>query len=187
MLKKLLLATAVTALYLYFAVNFWSRFVADVYHKESGNLLGQNFAEGAIASADNAIFLNKHEPEYYRQRAKSYILLGMKAEALEDLKTAHSLNQDNMAVLRDSVPLYYFLAFDDYEKPLDKYNIDSDYLDEALAYFSLVKNKYPDDVGVLVDIAKFERRLGIETYDETIKRIGELRPDLLDWHPNLNE
>jgi len=53
-------------------------------------------------------------------------------------------------------------------------------------FFQNTKDKYWHDAGVISTIAKYEKRLSFLTeYQESVNRIKEIRPDLLEWHPSF--
>ena len=93
------------------------------------------------------------------------------ADAIADLETAHRMNPRNLVVLRDSIPIYALLT---------------EYPERTAAAFKFLQKYLSDDVGVAVLLAKYEKNLGLdESYKASLRRIKLLRPDLLEWHPDL--
>ena len=107
----------------------------------------------------------------------------LKKLALNDLQTAQNLNPNNLVTLRNVVPLYYFLAIEDLEKPADGKNIDPEFIEATKDYFTMMHSYSPTDVGIYALLAKYEKRLGLnELYEQSVGRIKILRPDLLEWY-----
>jgi hypothetical protein len=160
---------------------------ADVAMEDSGRFLSQGDTEVALRLIDKAIKLNGSEPNYYRMKAKILLVnSGDKKEILWDLHKALELNDHNLVTIRNSIPLYYFLACGNINFPSGADNIDKDYLVIAQKYFVSVKEKYSHDAGVITTVAKYEKKLGlVNDYNESVKIIGKLRPDLLEWHESF--
>ena len=181
---------------LYFGLSYFVLrcYFADVNFVRSQNILESGKAEDALVLSDKAINLNPFEPNYYRGRAKirTVFLVASSDNAevkkliLEDLKKAEELNQNNLVTIRNSIPLYYFLAIRDVFLSPGSENMDDSYLSIVEDFYKKTKERYWSDVGVVLSIAKYEKKLGLETeYGESISRIEELRPDLLNWHESL--
>jgi tetratricopeptide (TPR) repeat protein len=186
--KKLILIAVVSLIYLFTLATLAKKFTADVFHVSSQANLKNSRIQKSLVRANDAIGLNPLEPEYYRQRAKIFIVLNEKEQALADLATAYNLNPQNAATIRDSIPLYFFLASKDLSKPASPENIDEEYIQIAQSYLEKVKQQYPNDVGVQITVAKYEKRLNLEeNRSQTLHEIEHLRPDLLEWHPDLLE
>lgn len=165
-------------------------------------MAGRNFMSGgdfgkALDQSNKSIKKNPREPRYYYGRARIY-LSGtlatttdeekhlLKQRALEDLIKAEELNPKNLVTLRNMVPVYYFLAIDDLGNVEASENIDSNYAQTTKDFFNKVKNYSSTDVGLPVLTAKYERRLGFyEMLENSKTKVRELRPDLLEWHPNF--
>jgi tetratricopeptide (TPR) repeat protein len=172
----------------------YRRYVADTYYERAQVLLGKADYSEALVYAHRAIDINGKEPNYYRIRGKVYLLMTAldsedvaidvnKNLALTDMKTALSLNFDNLVTLRNIIPLYYFLALEDYSLPSAQHNIDESFINITRQYYAHVKRTYSHDVGVLAALAKYEKRLGlVEDYEESVALVRELRPDVLEWH-----
>lgn len=171
-------------------------YLADVYYANSQNLLKEANIKEAQKYADLAVRLNPYEANYYRGRAKVNTVALVKVpieeqsilkeEILSDLEYAVSLNEDNLVIIRNSIPLYFFLSVFDLSMPADSNNIDYEYLPDARAFFNFAKSKYDHDVGVISLIAKYEKRLGLEEeYARSVGLVEKLRPDLLEWHESF--
>lgn len=178
----ILLIWVVTVLIWRLLENIYS---ADVLYERSQLYLARGDIEMASNLADKSIRNNGFEPNYYRGRAKVHIVGAIntngnlsdieKEKVLSDLKKAVSLNPDNLVTLRNVIPLYYFLA-----------EIDGKYFAATHDYFRQVKHKFSDDAGVVSSIAKYERKMGLtEEFNESVKIIRKLRPDLLDWYESF--
>ena len=103
-----------------------------------------------------------------------------------DIKKAIELNPLNLVTIRNSIPLYYFLAVKDVGNVSGIDNIDTEYLSTVKEFFQNTKYRYWNDAGVISTIAKYEKRLSFTNeYQESTKRISELRPDLLEWYPSF--
>jgi hypothetical protein len=190
----ILLLSVVWFFYLSFFYILIRYYSADVYYKKSQESVGMGFEDEALGYADKSIYLNPLEPNYYRGRAKIRTVFlvssddtsSVKETILSDLKKAESLNPENLVTIRNSIPLYYFLAVDDVFLSPGPDNLDEKYVLDVKDFYEKTKNKYWSDVGVILSIAKYEKKLGLdESYEKSVYRIGELRPDLLEWHESL--
>ena len=175
--------------------SFVSLYYADMYYTQSRDLVGDVKFSDALKFANKALEQNPLEPAYYRGRAKILTLsalyslkeedrLSLKKVAFEDLQRAFKLNTGNLATVRNSIPLYYYLSL----KTLDGSNsdLDQEYLQKTKGFFDFIKKEYPNDVGALVDVAKYQKKLGLtKDFNITLKIIADLRPDLLDWNEDL--
>ena len=148
--------------------------------------------EKKLESAVEAIDLNPNEPAYYVGKAKIILTSPYygnipdsfeKFEVLSLLKHAQELNKSNLVTLSNSISLYAYLAKSDPTSNFSSNNIDLDYIEYARSFYSILKYDYSTDVGILVKIANYEKKLGLEKeYLETIDMINLLRPGLLDWY-----
>lgn len=190
---QLVLAAVFISLYAGFAYTVANIYTADVCNEKAVNLADRGAYYAALNKAECAVNKNDHEPNYYRNRAKILILLAATSEdsdisdykkaALFDLIAAYNLNPKNLVTLRNSVPLYYYLAIRDYSLPPGINNQDSEYIGITKEFFTTIKNRYSGDAGVVVLLAKYEKKLGLtKEYEESVEIIKKLRPDLLDWH-----
>lgn len=178
-------------------INFYQADVKLATSKEA--LTSQKYLD-ALHLAEEALQLNPHRPYYYRNRAQVLLISQVapsvstsneiKEKILEDLEKSRELNPINLATLRNNIPSYYYLSLKD---PL-RLKLDSDkeveysefYLYKAKEYFDFLKNTYPNDAGLLVSIAHYQKKLGLKSdYEDTLLKIEELRSDLLKWHPLL--
>lgn len=177
--------------YLYIVYTFSTSYFADINFKKSQDLVKGGYHEEALYFADKAIKLNPNEPNYYRGRAKvrtvflissSYPSL-VKELIFEDLKKAENLNPDNLVTIRNSIPIYYFLAVEDMYEVASENNVDEKYISSVVDYYEKTKQRYWNDVGVILAIAKYEKKLSQnKNYEGSVQRISELRPDLLEWY-----
>lgn len=174
-------------------INFYK---ADVSYKLSQRSLDSGELSLAFDYIEDALKLNQFEPNYYRGRAR--ILIAslitpdeelarlLKIATLKDLESAYNLNPSNLVTMRNLVPLYYFVAVKDISIPASDTNVDADFLPYAKDYFKTIENASPNDVGVYVLLARYQKRLGLtQYYEENVNRIKALRPDLLDWYEGL--
>jgi hypothetical protein len=163
-------------------------FIADVNAKKVDFLIKNKGLSSALNSSNSAIRLNPQEPYYYRQRAKAFLLMAIqepqnnkkyKQKALDDLNTALSLNYENLATIRNSIPYYYFLA-------KDEEVVSNHFILETSNFYKTTKSRFPTDAGVLVTVAKYEKLLGLtKEYEQSKQMIKKLRPDLLEWYPGI--
>ena len=194
-MKKVILIFIISAIYFILVKSFISIYYADIYYARSRDFVGEVQFSNALKFANKTLEQNPLEPAYYRGRAKVLILsalyslkeddkLDLKKEAYEDLQSAFNLNVNNLATIRNSIPLYYYLSL----KTLDgsNENLDWEYLQKTKYFFDFIEKEYPNDVGALVDVAKYQRKLDLtEDFDNTLKMISNLRADLLDWNEDL--
>lgn len=186
-MKKVLLITVIWAGTFFAWSVFKNIYGADVAMEDSVRFLSQGDSEIALRLIDKAIKQNGSEPNYYRMKAKILLVnSGDKKEILWDLQKALELNDHNLVTIRNSIPLYYFLACRDINLPAGANNIDQDYLLITQKYFGRVKEKYAHDAGVIASVAKYEKKLGLmNDYNQSVKIIEKLRPDLLEWHESF--
>ena len=195
MTKKVIVTIILSILILVIVKGLINIYAADYFYKRSQILIEEGDFKTSAKYADYAIDLNPLEPNYYRGRAKILVTIltdqtdnshEIKLSAINDLNKAYSLNPSNLVVSRNSIPLYYFIATKDLTQPASVSNVDEDFLIYVKEFYSILKQKYPNDLGVMVQIAKYEKRLGLEKeYHETIEQIKVLRPDVLDWYKDL--
>ncbi len=191
---KPLLIFVIAGIYIVLMSKFMNIYVADVYYTASKGDMENGLLKDAEKNINKAISLNVKEPAYYRQRAKvmlGTLILAEDAEetklvAQKDLETAQKLNVKNLATLRNSIPLYYFLAIGDISDIVSDQNIDEKYLPVTRNYYDLLKDTYGNDLGVLADVAKYEKKLGLgREYEQSWQRAYELRPDITNWHESF--
>lgn len=196
--KKVLGSLIIIVLWLSVIISFAKIYLADIYFGYSENLLADGENIEALLAVNKAIKYNNQEPSYYRQRAKVYVastanalqgskeLEDLKQLALQDLITGHEINPKNLATIRNSTPLYFYLANKDLSLTATKENLDPEYSEITKEYLIQMQNYLPSDVGVQVLAAKYQKRMNFENdLKESRERIKELRPDLLEWHPDL--
>lgn len=180
--------------YVLLIILFARMYLADVFYESSQSSFANQDYEKAEQFASRAASLNPNEPAYLRHRAKTLIMMSFsqnnavfKSQAYDDLISAYHLNPKNLATIRNSVPLLYFLSVKDYTIPATSgTNIDLNFFNLTKDYYANVKNISQTDVGIFVLLAKYEKKLGlVDEYNESIKKITNLRPDLLEWHEDL--
>lgn len=195
MTKKFLIIPLVIA-YSFSVYIFASLYLADVHYSMSQKLLSKGEVVKGLEEIDKAISLNSLEPAYHRGRAKIFVYAtigqdtdstkNLKTLASQELKASYNLNPNNLATIRNNTPIHYLLALKNIEQPVSAQNLDPVFLSEAKNYFEQTKKLYPNDVGVYTLIAGYEKKLGLtKEFNESIARIKELRPDLLDWQEDL--
>lgn len=195
-MTKIFLTIVATSFYVFAVTKFLNSYRADVNYQTTRVLLEQVHAVDALTAINKAIDLNPNEPAYYRERAKAYLALTiledtqtnkeLKRRAHNDLVHAIYLNPDNLATIRNSTPTLYFLTVENLTQPDTDKNRDEEYKSKVKEYLSKYKSTYKSDLGVQVLIAKYEKKLGLEKeYSESIENIKNLRPDIVEWHPDL--
>ena len=191
-MKNIYLLIIVVA-YILLMKSFWQTVSADEAYVDSQKVLKTADYERAIKYANTSITKNPNEPRYYYGRAKAYLATTValnsedttkvKEKALRDLQTAQELNPSNLVTLRNMVPLYYFLASKDLKASPSASNVDQLHLSTTQNYYRDFKNYSPNDVGLYALAAKYEKRLGLmQDYQESIRNVKRLRPDLLEWY-----
>ena len=177
-MKKVLIIILIWALAFYAAKVFITIYQADEYLHQSQVYLTEGDTDMALFSINLAIKNNPLEPNYYRVRAKILMVGIAKDEAFADLQSAYKLNPNNLVTIRNEIPLYYFLA--------GYPSLDEKYLSLAKNFFEESKMIYKNDAGVVSLIAKYEKKLNlVDEYQESVKMVGVLRPDLLDWYDSF--
>lgn len=196
-LKKYLLITNIWVLFATFVIICAKFYLADVYYAKSQELLRLRKFSDSLIFIDKAIQNNPYEPSYFRGRAKTLVYglvfvdknerMYLKERALSDLRYSYKLNPYNLVTLRNSVPLYYFLSIYNIDAPVSEENVDDTYLTLAKSFFDEMKNRYKNDLGVLLLVAKYEKKLGLTNdFSSTSEKIRNLRPDILNWY-NFDE
>jgi tetratricopeptide (TPR) repeat protein len=181
---RAILLFVVVSVYLVLVSKFINLYFADVYYVSSKNELENGQLEDAADHIVRATGLNGNEPAYRRQKAK--ILLATliwadedetRAEILKNLKKAYDLNPNNLATTRNSIPLYYFLSAEAME---------ADYVTVTRNYYIMLKNTYQNDLGLYADVAKYERKLGLdEDFNLTKAKAENMRRDVVEWHESF--
>ena len=194
MVKKVTLMVIIWGIFGLWSFYWVKIYISDVYFKKSQVYLTVEKIDKALECADKAVKFNPFEPNYYRGRAKvlTVSLVGkkdagiVKERILKDLKKAEELNPKNLVTLRNSVPIYYFLAVEDVSLTSGILNLDENYLGITKEFFKILKDKYSRDIGVVTLLAKYERKLGLDKeYLESREIVKDLRPELLDWHESF--
>lgn len=161
-------------------------FTADVHYKKARRLLKEGKYAQAVEFATSAIEKNPREPRYRYGRAQVLLVLlaatspddledsaYLRKRAEIDLARAIELNPTNLVTLRNTVPLYYYLSLDANEY----------YTNLVQDHFLDLGTSFPNDVGVQVLLAKYEKMLGFTAgYAAHVDAVRTLRPDLLDWY-----
>lgn len=185
------------------------RFTSAVSNKISENTLtyDSNLAE---VYASYAILLNPNESANYLTRAKTYLaqsfekgsrqkegrnvseseneeIITLKKNAEIDMLKAGTINPNDITISKSLLPLYYLIAVEDTiidEETQQEIDIvDKSYAPSTQKYFQDIVHKYPLDVGVITDVAKYQKMLGFtKDYEESRNMIKDLRPDLLEWY-----
>lgn len=175
---------------------FITNFKADRAYKRAQNSFDKNDINNAYQNIEKALTLNPNESTYYRERAKVLLALSLNTSskdnrvlkdlALKDLDKSIALNPNNLVASRNATAIYYFLSVEDLTKEQSKDNLDQDYIKHILKHLNTLETKYKNDLGVQILIAKHEKKLGLENkYLATLENIKQLRPDILEWHPDL--
>jgi len=173
--------------------KFINLYFADVYYTSSKSDLENGQLEDAEEHIVSSIKLSSYEPAYRRQKAK--ILLATliwsdedetREEILENLEKAYDLNPKNLTTLRNSIPLYYFLTSGAMNKAGSVENVNADYVTVTRNYYATLKNTYQNDLGLYADIAKYEKKLGLEgDFGETKEKAEIMRNDVVEWHESF--
>lgn len=166
--------------YIWINSYFVKYYLADSFSKLENDYFERGDTKNAQWFSNRSVELNPLEPFYYRQRAKIMTITDADRQTIfRDLKTAVALNPRNLATLRGEVPLYYYLSL----KNLRNTSLNPEYLPAAQKYLTDLENMYPDDAGVAVLVAKYQKLLGLnEDYNKSVESVRKLRPDLLDWY-----
>jgi len=194
---KRILVIFIWSVYTLLCVIFIRAFSADINYKKSQEMIVDGYSDFVMNLSDNAVRQNPFEPNYYKGRAKVNLLKLLYAEDLSaksqikervliDLVKAYSLNEDNLVTIRNIFPLYYFLASKDIDLGTSDNNIDPKYIGVTKEFLEANKKRFWKDAGVVASVAKYEKKLGLlDEYSESVQRIMELRPDLLDWYESF--
>lgn len=191
--RKLLLIP-IWATYIFICLVFIRFYLADVYFRKSQDLIKIGSNEKALQYADKAVLLNPLEPNYFRGRAKINAVRLVyfndtsliKEFILSDLNKAYKLNPNNLVTIRNSIPIYYFLAIRSVVLESGSDNLDETYGEITSGFFEATKKRFWNDAGVIVSIAKYEKKLNFQSgYEESMERIKQIRPDLLEWNESF--
>ncbi len=178
-------------------VVFGTRFfVADLYDSSAEKAVSKRQISEGISFSQNAVKLNPFEPSYYKTQAELLLYAAaMDQQKSEEYKTlsidllnvALELNPINLATLRNTLPVYFYLGVFDLTKPVSASNLDPRYLNTFLTKSKSLTAYVPTDLGVLVNVASYYKKFGFTSDYELLRNeIKSLRPDVLEWHPELN-
>lgn len=192
--RKNLIKTVLLIFIAFCAEHIYVIYTADIYLEQSKADFANREFSRALKYADKALRANPLEPNYFKNRAKTYLGLltlqelnsnidEIKQTALNDMEKAMELNPNNLVTARNLTPLYYFIAVDDLNLPASPGNVDQDYIDISADFLKYVGSLAPKDAGVAVLLAKYQGKLGLtDDYEHSILKIEEMRPDLLEWY-----
>ncbi len=183
---RLSLIIGLTGFYLSFVSKVVSFYLADMWNYSAKESFEMGDFVTAHSQSGDAVDLNPNEPAYFLDLAKTGLAFLPKEETLFYLNHSRQLNPRNLLTLRNGIPLYYYLGIQDLSVSVKDAKFDSRYLSIASNYYADLKKIYPNDVGLLVSVAYYEKKLDLnEAHKETLKMIKDLRPDLVEWHPLL--
>ena len=179
---------SVIAVWLCFLLFLFKFVIADYYAIKGDTFLENGDYKSALSYFDKAILLNPNQPNFYIKRATAYGFVAMFSDdknqdffknlAIIDLIKGLKINNNNTKYIRESFFVYSLLALK--QQPTSPYYL------IAKKTFAHYKDFYRSDLGVLVDIAVYEKRLGLkDDLQITLSQIKKLRPDLLDWYQDL--
>lgn len=187
--KKSFLLTLVFVIGILCISKVITLFIADITMKKAKDFMISYDYQNSLILMNRAIVLNSKEPYYFKNRAHVYAELALQESfeskknyykniSLENLNEGYNLNPKNLKFLRDSIYVYYLLSKND--------SFLSNEVLQTRNYFYFLKTEYSTDVGTLVDVAMYEKKLNLlADYNQTITQIIKLRPDLLNWYPEL--
>jgi hypothetical protein len=196
-MRNIFLIILIWSVYILLCAVFIRMFFADLNYKKSQEIISEGYSESALTFSEKAVNQNPFEPNYYKGRAKVNLLKllyiyepdvesQIKEKVLTDLVKAHSLNKDNLVTIRNAFSLYYFLALKDINLGTSENNIDLKYVAVTKEFLESNKKRFWNDAGAVSSVAKYEKKLGfVQEYSESVQRIRELRPDLLDWYESF--
>ncbi len=151
----------------YFSLVLFRVFLAEMFSASSLRLLESGHIRDARLLAQKSVGLAPDEPTYLRR-----LLQILEFPDVSLVRRAIDLNSDNLTTTRNLVR--EFARLDSFAR---------------LRYARWLADKYPDDVGIQVDIV----RLLISSKDpaseaflqRVLMHIKSLRPDLFTWYPLL--
>jgi len=189
-MKKILIVLIISleCIFLHVVSKYYK---ADVLYIKSKGYLNDLKVGEALSLINKSIELNPHEPNYLKERSKikivsliynKYDYEERKTGALFDMQKSIELNPNNLVTARNLIPLYYFLSYKElYSNSSD--NLDGKYMNIAREYYRYIKERYRNDAGVVLSVARYEKKLGLNNdFNESMEMIKKLRPDLLEWH-----
>lgn len=190
--------SAILVIFLYVGLGFavLRFFIADMFDYASDLAIKAGRVSDSVSYSQTSLDLNPWEASYYKTYAQSLLYKSVDLEhrkeykslALQNLDKAISLNPQNLATLRNTLPVYYYLVVDDLTQPIRASNLDPDYLVTYIDRSQSLQKYVPTDAGVLVILAGHYKKLGLtDLYNQTREKIEVLRPDLLNWYPTLIE
>jgi tetratricopeptide (TPR) repeat protein len=196
---RLILASIISIGFVVAVGAFVKMYAADVAFTHSQALVSSGQITDALAEANKAVAENPLEPNYYRGRAKVELVetalvehndvLPIKVQMLADLRKAYELNPNNLVTLRNLMPLYYYLALKDLSRSdvtTAADNIDQNFFAVSKNFLETTKTRFPNDAGVWLLAARYEKKLGMSTeFEASRAHVRQLRPDLLDWNADL--
>jgi tetratricopeptide (TPR) repeat protein len=195
-MKKILLILLIWTITIFFWRYLDNIYSADELLEKSQRYLSKGDTVMASSLINKAIERNPREPNYYRIKAKILLVESVyqdqegkeliKESVLRELQISIDENPNNLVTIRNCIPLYYFLTLKDASVSGVPFDIDEKYLPITKDYYQWVKSKYSHDAGVIVTLAKYEKRLGLtQDYNKSVEIIKKIRPDLLDWYESF--
>ena len=184
-----LIEISLTTTYILLIYTFANIYRADSYAKSAETALKELDLSLAQTLAKKSIQLNPNEPYYYRLLAKVYLTNSLTDKTYKDktlslLDASLKLNTNNLATIRNNTSIYYYLTLKSAGD--GKNTVDERYTKFASSYMTKYKKIYPNDLGLIVLFAKYEKKLNLmENYSESIERIKLLRPDILKWYTGI--
>jgi hypothetical protein len=193
-LKKITILAAVLMAWTWLVYRSVLLYSADRAYSLSRDFASESDLAGALETAQFAVSLSPRNSlylvnyarvlaEFSHEKCSLDIALveDCKEASLDVLSRAHEMNPHNLRMRRDSLHVYYLLA-----TGCSREEQVSFYEEKASSYFNLLKDSYPLDVGLLVDVYGYEKLLDFEeAKPETLRKIRILRPNLLEWYPLL--
>ncbi len=194
--KRAFLLLLVPVGYFYFLSVVLNLFIADMYFASAKYKLENGEIENSLKEINKSISSNSNEPQYFRQKikildAKRILVKEAEIEKIEGsilslLLESESKNPKNLATLRNIIPLYYFwIGKEGTDEEITNPNREEK-IKVARVYFLKLKNTYYNDLGILVDVATYEKKLGLmQDYELTKAMATNLRPDVIEWHESF--
>lgn len=189
---KIIVTVLCLATYTLLALYSSKRFVADIFYFSGRKELKANNAVVAEYYLNRAIYYNETEPRYYRELAKNQILQSSRVDSDEQkrillekasvlLTYSITLNEDNLVSLRDALPVFYLIS---------KESGSAEDRETSNEWLQIASNRHEKDLGVQILVAKYSHKNSTSNEDTEftkiiLEKIRNLRPDVLEWHPEL--
>ena len=190
-LLKILLISFVLLFFLNTYNVFLNIIVGDYYSKKAQNYLLIDCSKSIKYSLKSNFYNKNIKNNYYNiafciDKLNSQKNINTTNIALDYLNYGYNLEPNDLQYIRDSLNVYKIILINNPDI-VDIYNTSNENLyKNTISFFTLLKNKYSNNLGLLIDIYDIENNLNLKNEMEVTKLlILKNRPDVFNWEPRL--